>query len=74
MSNTIAILNDSYSRRVYYGQCLTNTVDHIYHANFCSYVEILQGSVDFMPSSIDFVCKTYCWKSKLFFCVENIKY
>ena len=55
MSNTIAILNDSYSRRVYYGQCLTNTVDQIYHANFCSYVEILQGSVDFMLSSIDFV-------------------
>ena len=55
MSNLIVVCDDSYPGRIYYCKSLLHTVDRIYHANLCSYVEILRGIVDFMPSNIDFV-------------------
>lgn len=66
MSSLIVVCDDSYPRRIYYCKCLLHTVDRIYHANLCSYVEILRGGVDFIPSNIDFVFAKYIVGGRLY--------
>ena len=49
-----------------------DTVDPIYHANLRSYAEILQESVDYMPSNLDSVFAKRIGQDCILSCQQHI--
>lgn len=70
--SVIVVQNASCLRRGYYCECVMDTVDPIYHANLRSYAEILQESVDYMPSNLDSVFAKRIGQDCILSCQQHI--